>query len=70
MKTWCPRCNQGWIRKMRHRRSGEIVFVCEECEALWREGQAIENTGFQDLQAYFRAKGQSGDWSEMVMLEE
>jgi hypothetical protein len=55
---------------MRHRRSGEIVFVCEECEALWREGQAIENTGFQDLQAYFRAKGQSGDWSEMVMLEE
>ena len=29
-----PRCEQGWVREFRHRHSGQVVYVCEECEAL------------------------------------
>ena len=50
------------MREFRHRRSGEVVYVCEECEALWPEGRSVTPIGFQDFQSYFAGKALEHDW--------
>ena len=69
MKQLCPRCNQGWVLKVRHKKTGEIVWVCEECEALWNEAQPISIAEFTDFQTYFENKGQPIGWREVEMLD-
>jgi transposase-like protein len=65
MKTWCPRCNEGWVIDVRIRARGEIVYVCEECEALWTDPQKIDLSNFTDMAAYLRVFGLKGDWNEL-----
>lgn len=70
MKVACPRCKQGWVCKVRYRQSGEVFFICEECEALWLENQPIATERFADFQTYFQTRGQRVGWQQMEMLPE
>ena len=70
MKTWCPRCDQGWIGRFRYEKTGEVVLVCEECEALWTDNENISADHFTDFTAYFAAKNESVKWTDMDELSE
>ncbi len=66
---WCPRCDQGDVNKVRVNKTGEIVHVCEECEALWPSGIDVASTGFIDFKTYVTPLGLEGLWSELTELE-
>ncbi len=70
MKTWCPRCNQGWVFNARVKASNEPVFVCEECEATWARGKPISFETFVDMSTWLKEKGLSGKWSDLEIEEE
>lgn len=70
MKQLCPRCEQGWIVKVRHKKTGEVVLVCDECEALWIETQPISKAEFTDFDTYFESQGQPVGWSGVELLNE
>lgn len=35
VKRWCPRCEQGWVRRLRHSALPADVYWCAECAATW-----------------------------------
>jgi hypothetical protein len=59
----CPRCEQGTIKTMRVRSTGEVVRVCNECDATW--GHPSSNT-FEDLTSYLRERGLAGSWDQLT----
>ncbi len=70
MKTWCPRCSQGWVITACTRVNGQIVRVCEECEALWPDDRLVQETNFEDMAAYLRTLGFKGEWTELEVMPE
>jgi hypothetical protein len=64
---WCPRCDQGEIVKAKITATGEIVHVCQECDALWLDGIKIKGDNFKDFSAFVKPKGLQGLWSELQM---
>lgn len=62
---WCPRCNQGKVIKNIIKVTNEIVYVCQECDALWPEGTEIKQDNFKDFSTYVKPKGLKGLWSEL-----
>jgi hypothetical protein len=36
---------------------GTTVYVCEECDALWRRAADVAPSGFDDFQTFLRARG-------------
>lgn len=36
-QKWCPRCDQGWVTKLRVIATSTIIQCCNECEAVWGE---------------------------------
>lgn len=69
MKTWCPRCNQGWVLTARIRATGQIVHVCEECEALWPQSRPVEASNFEDMATHVRSFGLKGEWTELEVFD-
>jgi hypothetical protein len=65
MKKWCPRCDQGWVSAYRHRSSGEVVLICEECEALWKPADPFDLVHFHNFDAYFEELHQAMGWTAL-----
>lgn len=56
-KIVCPRCDgNGLIYKARLMPLNTIVFMCDECEALWLD-TAIHKNNFQDFTSYVSSQG-------------
>jgi len=66
---WCPRCNQGYVRKVRIRETGEVVHICEECDALWSAGKEVSASNFVDFSQYVQPLGLKGVWREVEVVE-
>jgi len=62
---WCPRCDQGDIAKAVIRKTGQIIFVCQECEATWFSSEDIKVTRFVDFGTYMKSIGLSSHWGEL-----
>ncbi len=67
---WCPRCDQGNVVKVRINKTGEVVHICEECEALWQTDVKVAPTGFVDFMTYVTPFGLEGNWSELSKLHD
>ncbi len=39
--TWCPICNQGWVKIVKDEKSGLLYLCCDECEAEWTNPDEI-----------------------------
>ena len=55
--------------KVRLSLTGDVGFLCDECDALWLDRDSIGATGFIDFETYVRPKGGQGLWSEIDVLE-
>jgi len=70
MRSECPRCGQGVLCIAKIKKTGESIVVCDECEALWTEGQEPTGGGFQDLVTFLRSKGINEGWGALEIEEE
>lgn len=44
-KVVCVHCGQDWVRRFRRKDSGQVFFMCPECESVWlREADVNEET--------------------------
>ena len=53
----CPRCEGGGVRKWLLRPTGERISMCEECDAMWLDGVAIEHETFTDFEDFLASRG-------------
>ncbi|WP_255220983.1 hypothetical protein [Herbaspirillum rubrisubalbicans] len=47
------------------RKTGRLIFVCQECEATWLSGTEIIKSGFVDFGTYMEDIGLDPLWSEL-----
>jgi transcription elongation factor Elf1 len=68
----CPRCdNQGTVVKAKIKKTNEIVRICDECDALWPLGVAVELKSFVDFSTFVKPLGLFGLWNEIeIQFEE
>ncbi len=54
----CPRCDgQGIVLRVRLKSTGQMLFMCDECNALWKAVEEIRHPGWEDFNTYMRARG-------------
>ncbi len=71
-KRWCPRCEQGWLRRVRVTRIEQDLFSCDECDATWTDAGSICSPGV-DLQTFLVARFPDwlkGDSSDLTIVRE
>lgn len=67
----CPRCDQqGTVFTVRINSTGELVNLCDECDALWPSGKPVRAADFVDFSTYVRPIGLKGHWTEITVLGE
>ncbi len=66
-RFWCPVCDQGWVVSAKTKRDGETIWVCEECEVLWKGSAKPERPPDDTFSTYLEAKGLRPLWSEIDM---
>lgn len=71
MKITCPRCDgQGYVLKAKVKKTDQILWICEECNALWLDRSEIKETNFVDAQTYIKKKYHTErPWDEVEFLE-
>ena len=64
----CPRCDQqGTIHKVRINATGEVVQLCDECDALWPSGVQVSVETFLDFSTYVKQFDLKGLWTEVTI---
>ena len=53
-KRWCPRCDQGWIRRLTAPELPTDLYSCAECDATWSRVTDIVPPG-TELTSYLAA---------------
>jgi hypothetical protein len=69
LKRWCPRCEQGWLRRFRSDAAHLEFISCEECDATWPRGAELRPPGV-DRQSYLRALGTTEAWADPQVVRE
>lgn len=62
---WCPRCDQGEVKKAVIKALNKAVFVCEECEATWASENDVGVNAFEDFATNMNRLGLQGLWSDI-----
>jgi hypothetical protein len=65
MKIICPRCCQDYLIHAKIKATGEIVLVCDECEALWTEDQNPSVDYCYDMRTFLESKGIEACWESL-----
>ncbi len=66
----CPRCDdQGNVIAVRIIATGENVFLCDECDALWRKDVPVSVDSFVDFSTYVDQFGLKGRWDEIEAVK-
>ena len=69
VKRWCPRCRQGWVRRLREPVDNPELYSCEECEATWRHFSEIQAPG-EDLRTFLRRHEKPWSYAHLVPVRE
>lgn len=69
MSILCPRCRQGDVAPYLLSATDESLFVCDECEATWRDDQ-LGLSSFLQLTVLLAERGLSPLWAELVPIDE
>lgn len=66
----CPRCDgQGEVEKVRVKADGDILYLCDECDAVWFSIESIvDGERWLDFGTYMKTKGLTGTWDEIELL--
>ncbi|MCK3828280.1 hypothetical protein E3O56_23040 [Pseudomonas sp. W2Aug9] len=61
----CQRCGQGFARAMRVRSTKNLLWVCEECEAMWASQAEVNVCKFENYGKLMAGIGRSFLWSDL-----
>lgn len=64
----CPRCTHGYVLKVQLIERGEVLFLCDECEATWLSRDAIGSEPWVDFTTYTEGKGLPPLWDGLKIL--
>lgn len=64
----CPRCKQGDLVEARVKKTGQTLFICQECEATWFSKEEILNSPFIDFGSYMMKIGLQPLWDEVSVV--
>ena len=64
-----PYCEQGKIKKAIIKSSGEMIFICEECDTVWASHEKISDTTGLVFSLYADAHNIKPLWSELELLQ-
>lgn len=64
----CPRCEQGELFKAMIRKNNRIIFICNECDAIWFSFNDIGSSPWLDFGTYMEEQGLSPLWNELMDL--
>jgi transposase-like protein len=60
----CPRCEQGDVVEAQTKKTAQVIFVCQECEATWFEKEKIAVEKFVDFGTYTEEHKMRPLWKE------
>ncbi|GAA1749842.1 hypothetical protein [Kocuria aegyptia] len=64
--TECPCCDNGVISPWRVNATNEIILVCDECDALWEDGDDRTEPSVTTIDQYLNLRGLPLLWSGLV----
>lgn len=65
----CPRCDgNGLIYKAEIKNLNQIVFVCDECDAIWLQKTNISSDNFLDFETFLEENGCSYITANIINL--
>lgn len=67
-KIWCPGCDQGWVVPVRIKATGQLLYICEECETTWFSEDGVGRDTPANFTNYMESIGLKGLWSELDEL--
>ena len=54
----CPRCDgNGLVYKAKIEDLNIILYICDECEAMWQKNDPISQENFKDLSIFLEENG-------------
>jgi hypothetical protein len=64
----CPRCDgQGQVLAAKVNATGQDIFVCDECEAMWLAAEDVGLVEHVDFGSYMQGQGLAPLWSEITL---
>jgi len=65
----CPRCDQqGLVLRVRINRTGLVIQLCDECDAMWKHDEVPRMGTFIDFGTYMESIGVPESWDELTIL--
>ena len=65
----CPYCMQGSILKAKVKANNLAVFICDECDTVWKESDTISNQSGKSFYLFANELSIVSLWDELVILE-
>lgn len=62
----CPKCDEGVIRKITFKKTGEDAYLCSNCETTWMIGENITANSGHLLDAFTK----NGDMEYVFTIDE
>jgi formate dehydrogenase maturation protein FdhE len=68
-KIFCPFCDgQGLIDKASIVGKGTPIYICEECDTMWKTIE-IREDNCENFKKFMQSIGLKGKWSELTNVE-
>jgi uncharacterized protein YlaI len=66
---FCPFCDgQGLINKAKVKGKNIQIYICEECDTMWRTNE-IREDNCENFKKFMNSIGLNGYWDELVDVE-
>lgn len=66
---YCPYCMQGLILKAKLKIDNSIVFICNECDTVWKEHEPISNQTGKSFYLFADELSIKPLWNSLEILE-
>ena len=61
----CPYCDQGSVHKVRVKRTGAKLYLCDECDTVWCENEPVTDETGAPFDIIATGLGIEPLWSEL-----
>lgn len=65
----CPYCNQGIILRAIIKINLQIIFICPECDAVWKEHEEISDRTGGTFSVLMNSIGEKDSWDELLICD-
>lgn len=63
--VFCPFCEQGVVCKAKVKRLNEVIFICDECDTVWRTPEINDKVDCETFEIYMAKFRFGGLWAEL-----